>query len=423
MNGKTFWLKHFDFFLVDELCVVISFLLSYYLRHKSFSFFSYEIYRESLLVILIINIFLYLFIEPFKDVFKRGYLVEIKETLILCITNLLLFVLYLYIKKIGAELSRITLLLTYVFYFITSYSLRIVRKKYLREKSIESIKDGQKSLLIICDNNTKELIGNIIDNNYDFYRISEIFNIDDSDNDLEFTNLLDYISHNWIDDILIISDYNKLPEDIVGAIKDSGIPVHIKLNNIELFKDKKQDIDVFNGIDVISISSVSHNQSQLIVKRIIDFFGGLTGCFITVILAVLIGPIIYIKSPGPIIYVSDRVGKNGRIFRFYKFRSMVIDADDLKDQLKKENRVKDGMMFKVEDDPRIIPGIGNFIRKTSLDEFPQFFNVLKGDMSLVGTRPPTLDEWKKYTPYYRSRLSMKPGITGLWQVSGRSNIT
>ena len=100
-----------------------------------------------------------------------------------------------------------------------------------------------------------------------------------------------------------------------------------------------------------------------------------------------------------------------------------MNADDLKDELRKQNRNKDGMMFKIKDDPRIIPGIGHFIRKTSLDEFPQFFNVLKGDMSLVGTRPPTLDEWQKYSPYYRSRLSVKPGITGMWQISGRSNIT
>ena len=154
-----------------------------------------------------------------------------------------------------------------------------------------------------------------------------------------------------------------------------------------------------------------------------DIIGGIVGCLITLVLIVLIGPIIYMKSPGRIINSSNRVGKNGKVFKFYKFRSMVTNADELKKELMKQNRVKDGMMFKIENDPRIIPGIGNFIRKTSLDEFPQFFNVLKGDMSLVGTRPPTLDEWNKYSPYYRSRLSIKPGITGVWQVSGRSNIT
>ena len=88
-----------------------------------------------------------------------------------------------------------------------------------------------------------------------------------------------------------------------------------------------------------------------------------------------------------------------------------------------QNKVKDGMMFKMDDDPRIIKGIGNFIRRTSIDEFPQFLNVLKGDMSMVGTRPPTLDEWEKYSPRHRIRMATKPGLTGMWQVSGRSNIT
>lgn len=103
-----------------------------------------------------------------------------------------------------------------------------------------------------------------------------------------------------------------------------------------------------------------------------------------------------------------------------------MDAEERKKELMSQNRVQGGMMFKIENDPRIIggaKGIGNFIRKYSIDEFPQFWNVLKGDMSLVGTRPPTVDEWEKYDLHHRARLSIKPGITGMWQVSGRSEIT
>ena len=100
-----------------------------------------------------------------------------------------------------------------------------------------------------------------------------------------------------------------------------------------------------------------------------------------------------------------------------------MDAEERKKELMEQNKVKDGMMFKMDDDPRIIKGIGHFIRKTSIDEFPQFWNVLKGDMSMVGTRPPTLDEWEKYSPRHRIRMATKPGLTGMWQVSGRSNIT
>ena len=116
-------------------------------------------------------------------------------------------------------------------------------------------------------------------------------------------------------------------------------------------------------------------------------------------------------------------GKNGKKFKIYKFRSMYMDAEERKKELMAQNDIKDGMMFKMDNDPRIIKGIGNFIRDYSLDEFPQFWNVLIGDMSLVGTRPPTVDEWEKYEMHHRSRLAFKPGLTGMWQVSGRSNIT
>lgn len=145
-------------------------------------------------------------------------------------------------------------------------------------------------------------------------------------------------------------------------------------------------------------------------------------------------PIIRKESPGPVFFKQERVGKNGKKFQIYKFRSMYLDAEERKKELMAQNRIGDGMMFKLDWDPRIIgakilpdgthkKGIGNFIREHSLDEFPQFINVLKGEMSLVGTRPPTVDEWEKYEYHHRARLAAKPGITGMWQVSGRSNIT
>jgi len=129
---------------------------------------------------------------------------------------------------------------------------------------------------------------------------------------------------------------------------------------------------------------------------------------------------IKLNSKGPVIYKQVRAGKNGRRFNIYKFRSMYIDADERKKELESQNEVS-GLMFKMENDPRITP-VGRFIRKTSIDELPQFINILKGDMSLVGTRPPTLDEFEKYDSHYRRRLSITPGLTGMWQVSGRSDI-
>lgn len=161
--------------------------------------------------------------------------------------------------------------------------------------------------------------------------------------------------------------------------------------------------------------------------------GGAVGSLLTVGLTVILGPMIYAASPGPIFFKQLRIGENGRRFYIYKFRSMYMDAEKRKKEVAAAEGQQDHLMFKMEHDPRIIgqvqrpdgtwkKGIGGWIRDLSLDEFPQFFNVLKGDMSLVGTRPPTLDEWERYEPYHRGRMSTKPGITGLWQVSGRSKI-
>ncbi|MBQ4514745.1 MAG: sugar transferase, partial [Anaerolineaceae bacterium] len=157
------------------------------------------------------------------------------------------------------------------------------------------------------------------------------------------------------------------------------------------------------------------------------------GSIAALILMAIIGPKIKRESPGPILFKQERIGQNGKRFICYKLRSMYMDAEERKKEFLAQNRVSDGMMFKLDFDPRVIgnkivdekqvTGIGEFIREHSLDEFPQFFNVLAGQMSLVGTRPPTVDEWEKYKYHHRARLAMKPGITGMWQVSGRSNIT
>ena len=172
---------------------------------------------------------------------------------------------------------------------------------------------------------------------------------------------------------------------------------------------------------------------QLAVKRAMDIVGGLFGSLIAVVVIAIVGPIIKRESPGPILFKQTRIGQNGKKFQIYKIRSMYMDADARKAELMKDNRVSGGMMFKLDWDPRIIgnkivdgqqvTGIGEKLRSGSWDEWPQFFNILRGQMSLVGTRPPTVDEWEKYRYHHRARLATKPGLTGMWQVSGRSKIT
>jgi exopolysaccharide biosynthesis polyprenyl glycosylphosphotransferase len=163
-----------------------------------------------------------------------------------------------------------------------------------------------------------------------------------------------------------------------------------------------------------------NHRIYLIIKRIIDIIGAITGIILFSPIMIITAIAIRLDSEGPIIFSQKRVGLLGKEFNMYKFRSMVINAEQLQDKLKDRNEMS-GPVFKIKDDPRITR-VGKFIRKTSIDELPQFFNVLKGEMSLVGPRPNLPKEVEKYTAYQRQRLLAKPGLTCYWQVMGRNNI-
>ena len=170
-------------------------------------------------------------------------------------------------------------------------------------------------------------------------------------------------------------------------------------------------------IDQLS-EQIGHPSLASRFKRCLDVAGAVVGLMITALIYLPIVLAIQLDSPGPIFYSQLRCGVKGRPFKIWKFRSMVTEADQLKHLVKNEAQ---GLIFKSKDDPRITRS-GKFLRRTSLDEFPQFWNVLKGEMSLVGTRPPTLDEVDKYQSHHWVRLNVKPGMTGEWQVNGRSNV-
>ena len=200
-----------------------------------------------------------------------------------------------------------------------------------------------------------------------------------------------------------------------------GATVHLNIEVLEQFSNFSKSVNQLGSIPVITFANNVYDYRQLFIKRLMDIVGSIVGLAITGVIMIFLAPILKLESPGPLFFKQKRVGKNGRYFYIYKFRSMYVDAEERKKELMDKNKM-DGLMFKMDNDPRITK-VGRFIRKTSIDELPQFFNVLKGDMSLVGTRPPTVDEFKQYETYHKRRLSVKPGITGLWQVSGRNRIT
>jgi exopolysaccharide biosynthesis polyprenyl glycosylphosphotransferase len=205
------------------------------------------------------------------------------------------------------------------------------------------------------------------------------------------------------------------------VLTEMGVAVRIVLDYYD-FPYTRSELSVFHGkVPIITFQTESFDAAQKLIKRSIDILGSLAGLGVTLLILPFIALAIRMDSPGPIFFSQERVGKNGRRFRLWKFRSMYIDAEKRKTSLMSLNEMQ-GAMFKINNDPRITR-VGRFLRRTSLDELPQFWNVLCGKMSLVGTRPPTPDEVSRYEYWHRKRISIKPGITGLWQVSGRNKIT
>ncbi|MBQ7739994.1 MAG: sugar transferase [Eubacterium sp.] len=213
-------------------------------------------------------------------------------------------------------------------------------------------------------------------------------------------------------------------QEIIEELEDMGITVHINIPTLDDILDESK-FDNINckmqyGYPMASFAANPPRFGYLFAKRAFDLLFGIIGCILSVpVILITAVPLLH-ESKGPLIFKQQRVGLNGRVFNIYKLRSMYVDAEERKKELVKENQME-GYMFKMENDPRVTK-VGRVIRKLSIDELPQFFNVVKGDMSLVGTRPPTIDEFEKYESRHKRRLSMRPGITGMWQVSGRSEI-
>lgn len=249
-------------------------------------------------------------------------------------------------------------------------------------------------------------------------------NKESNKNQLGSIDDLDDVIHSYgIDQVYIMhSDSEKLDvKSFVSRCMEMGVTVNV-LHHCSHIESVHTFTSSCGTYPVVTYHTVSLNKYNRTIKRIVDVIGSICGIILSSPIMLGVALAIKISSPGPVLFKQVRVGLNGRRFKIYKFRSMYIDAEERKKELMAQNELKSNLMFKMKDDPRITK-VGKFIRKTSLDELPQFFNVLFGDMSLVGTRPPTVDEVEYYERWHWKRMSIKPGITGMWQVSGRSSIT
>lgn len=435
------WLKHLDFMVLDLICLQISFWLACCIRNNGIASSITDDYVDMAIVICLIDIVVMVFFETLKDVLKRGYWLEFGATLKNVFLVLLITIFYFFSTKRIAVYSRMVYYLLGAFYLLFGYLFRILWKKHLKSRKKEK---GKRSILLVVSESTIDtVIENIQANNYGSFHIAGIAVVDSKRKGQKVhgievvadrEDVVNYACRNWVDEVFVdLSEDVDHSNDLLNQFIEMGIVVHVNLIPASHIIGQKQIVEKIGKFTVLTTTMNYATPGQLLLKRILDIAGGLVGCLLTGIVLIFVGPMIYIQSPGPVFFSQVRVGKNGKKFKMYKFRSMYLDAEERKKELMEQNRVKDGMMFKLEWDPRIIgakmvdgkpkKGIGNYIRDLSIDELPQFFNVLKGDMSLVGTRPPTVDEWERYELHHRRRLAVRPGITGMWQVSGRSNIT
>ena len=447
------WLKHLDFILLDEICLQISFVLAYFFRQHSWVPYSSELYRDIAILLIIFDLLVSVMTDSMHNVVKRGYYKEFVQTVKHCGLVFLLMILWMFSQKSSDTYSRIILFLTLIFHIIIGYGFRLLWKKRIQKRG--AIDSGKNAMLAVLSvKNAEQMLERLTRNAADGFHLAGVVLVDADPQTLQslpvsqdgkpmvrgvpvvcgFQDAAKYICREWIDSVFI-SCSSMTPEirEFMNRCAEMAVTIHYHVPSLGQ-GDTKQFVEKVAASTVVTNSVNYATPGQLILKRIMDILGGLVGSLLALIIIAIVGPKIKKASPGPILYKSERIGQNGKRFKMIKIRSMYLDADARKASLLAQNRVKDGMMFKLDFDPRIIgneelpdgtrkTGIGEFIRKTSLDEFPQFFNVLKGDMSLVGTRPPTPDEWEKYEYHHRARLATKPGITGMWQVSGRSEIT
>lgn len=419
--------------LVDALVVVFCLTLAGMMRYHSFEELAgAENLRELYSIILVLHIASFYFFKVYSHFFKRG---RYKE-LLLCVKYNLALVAGATLVGFGMKsvvfCSR--LVMGYFFVFNTGMLWLVHLFIRNRERFFGWSRRRESNLLIVT---TREYLTEILErfgkSKEVNWKITGVVLLGQRGEETEINGIpifgetddyLEYATLHVVDEVFIqideIQKREKYLKNMILEFEKMGIVVNLNLDLFDLGVNGVKQVYNLEQYHVLAFSSRLFDYRMVLIKRMIDIAGALVGLLITGIVGIVLAPFLLLESPGPLIFCQNRVGVNGRIFKFYKFRSMYVDAEERKKELMAQNEVQ-GLMFKMENDPRITK-VGAFIRKTSIDELPQFWNVLKGDMSLVGTRPPTVDEYEQYTGYQKRRISFRPGITGLWQISGRSDI-
>lgn len=431
------WLKHLDFEIIDIICLVVSFYLAFRIRHPEVNDILITNYTKLSILLVFIDIAVLFFTNNYTGIIQRDKYQELGAVLKhVSIVQLTLLV-YEFALKETDDFSRKIFVTSWIISFFACWFVRCAWKKLLRKKIMAADRQS-KMLLISTEEHAPIIINKLNKKDYREYKICAISILDTARSEIIESGtpliygkdcLMEYVRQGVVDEVFIDNFSSKEElEELVNVFLSMGITVHIGMGFLPDTLPNTM-MEEMGSAQALTTSVRMASKWKLAIKRIIDIVGAIVGLMIMGVAYIFVAPAIKKASPGPIFFKQQRVGKNGRIFYIYKFRSMYMDAEERKKELMAQNEMQ-GLMFKMENDPRIIgsekgpgKGLGNFIRKTSIDELPQFWNILVGDMSLVGTRPPTVNEYEQYDLHHKIRLSMKPGLTGMWQASGRSDIT
>lgn len=407
------------------------------------------------LTLIISHLIIYLLFASPLNMLKRSKPMEFFSTLRNCVITYATLSTLLFLTKNPIIDSRYLFVGGFIVYFVLSLTLRFMTKKFMLKRISTSSYATQTGIITTTDRAEEFLTKLKLDwsknvkaialldtelKNGGYYKVSNSINgtaavtsrsrieeicgvpvVANTDNLIGFTRV------SSIDEVYINlpTGYDEEVVELIEELEDMGVTVYVNIPSLEkIVEDSKFDnlnCIVKTGYPMAVFTPAIQDVKAITFKRVMDVVGGLVGCILSLPIILITAIPLLIESPGGLFFKQQRVGKNGRLFDIYKLRSMYVDAEERKKALMEKNQMS-GHMFKLDDDPRITK-VGKVIRRLSIDELPQFFNVLRGDMSLVGTRPPTVDEFEQYDNHHKRRLSLKPGITGLWQVSGRSEIT
>lgn len=421
------WLKHIDFTLLDIVFLQLSFTIAYMIRLGFHLPYSNEPYERLAIILVLIDICVVFFFEPYNGILRRGNFQEANAAVTYSTVIFVGILVYMVATKQTEVYSRKMIFFYWPLSMVLIYLERLCLKKIIRRR-MESAKNLSVMILVTTEEYAKEALKEFSHLAYRDFQMAGAVVVD---KDMKGETLhgipvvanaddfYEYLRMNVVDEVFINGNTRESSQALSNELLEMGITVHFNLVHMNALAPNKV-IEKYGNYLVLTSSMKIASPRQLLLKRIIDIFGSIIGLIFCGIALLIFGPMIKKQSPGPVFFSQMRIGKNGRKFKLYKFRSMNVDAEKQKEELMEKNEMK-GLMFKITDDPRIFP-IGKLIRKYSIDELPQFFNVLKGEMSLVGTRPPTLEEFEKYKTHHKARLGIKPGLTGMWQVSGRSDI-